>query len=50
MAKVVYSISRRNWDSKMTGVGDLSEGTLRIVTGKGKEMVFDDILKYGIPA
>lgn len=49
MAKVVYSISRRNWNSKMTGVADLSDGTLCIRTRKGREMVFEDILKYCHP-
>ena len=49
MAKVVYSISRRNWNGKLTGVGDLSEGTLKIVTRKGEEMVFEDVLKYCHP-
>ena len=49
MAKVVYSISRANWDRKMTGIGDLSEGTLSIVTRKGKELVFEDVLKYCHP-
>ena len=49
MAKVVYSISRRNWNSKLTGVGELSDGTLRIRTQKGEEMVFEDILKYCHP-
>ena len=49
MAKVVYSISKRNWNSKMTGVGNLSDGTLCIRTRKGREMVFEDILKYCHP-
>lgn len=49
MAKVVYSISRRSWDRKMTGVGDLSDGTLVVRRKNGTEMVFEDILKYCHP-
>lgn len=49
MAKVVYSISQRKWDSKMTGIGDLSNGTLVVRTRKGRGMVFEDILKYCHP-
>ena len=49
MAKVVYSISRRNWNGKMTGVGDLSDGTLRIPRKKGEDLVFEDVLKYCHP-
>ena len=49
MAKVVYCISRRNRDNKMTGVADLSDGTLCVRANKGREIVFEDIFKYCHP-
>ena len=49
MAKVVYSISKRSWDNKLTGLGNLSNGTLWVKNRNGKWMAFEDVLKYCHP-